>query len=171
MIPRVELAPALPGFPGPWRPSRCGRRGWLSRQQSVAGRAAQAVQAAPGRYGRADGCVIARVRHSEHGAVQTIELLARYLDAIGGGLEITPAFDGTKRVVQDGATAYPNRLTRRPSSRRTVVDLPKPRFGRGGRNIPPGANFRGPRSFSMDTARPGSAQPAPMFPRCCCRRT
>src|SRR2546423_14597874 len=112
MIPRVELAPALPGFPGPWRPSRCGRRGWLSRQQSVAGRAAQAVQAAPGRYGRADGCVIARVRHSEHGAVQTIELRPRYLAAIGGGLEITPAFHGTTRAGQARATRDHNGLAR-----------------------------------------------------------
>lgn len=42
----------------------------------------------------------ARVSHIEHGAVATIDLLARYLDAIGGRLEITAAFDGgTERVV------------------------------------------------------------------------
>lgn len=42
----------------------------------------------------------ARVSHIEHGAVATIELLARYLDAIGGRLEITAAFDdGAERVV------------------------------------------------------------------------
>ncbi|HXT44885.1 MAG TPA: helix-turn-helix transcriptional regulator [Pseudonocardiaceae bacterium] len=48
----------------------------------------------------------ARVSHIEHGAVATIELLARYLDAIGGRLEITAAFDGgTERVVLDWPAA------------------------------------------------------------------
>ncbi|MGH3831859.1 MAG: helix-turn-helix domain-containing protein [Pseudonocardiaceae bacterium] len=48
----------------------------------------------------------ARVSHIEHGAVATIELLARYLDAIGGRLEITAAFDGgSERVVLDWPAA------------------------------------------------------------------
>jgi predicted XRE-type DNA-binding protein len=48
----------------------------------------------------------ARVSHIEHGAVATIELLARYLEAIGGRLEITAAFDdGTERVVLDWPAA------------------------------------------------------------------
>jgi len=48
----------------------------------------------------------ARVSHIEHGAVATIDLLARYLDAIGGRLEITAAFDGgTERVVLDWPAA------------------------------------------------------------------
>lgn len=48
----------------------------------------------------------ARVSHIEHGAVATIELLARYLDAVGGRLEITAAFDGgTERVVLDRPAA------------------------------------------------------------------
>ena len=48
----------------------------------------------------------ARVSHIEHGAVATIELLARYLDAIGGRLEITAAFDGgAERVVLDWPAA------------------------------------------------------------------
>lgn len=48
----------------------------------------------------------ARVSHIEHGAVATIELLARYLDAIGGRLEITAAFDGgTERVILDWPAA------------------------------------------------------------------
>ncbi len=48
----------------------------------------------------------ARVGHIEHGAVATIDLLARYLDAIGGRLEITAAFDGgTERVVLDWPAA------------------------------------------------------------------
>lgn len=46
------------------------------------------------------------VSHIEHGAVATIELLARYLDAIGGRLEITAAFDdGAERVVLDWPAA------------------------------------------------------------------
>ncbi|MGH3612305.1 MAG: helix-turn-helix domain-containing protein [Pseudonocardia sp.] len=48
----------------------------------------------------------ARVSHIEHGAVATIDLLARYLDAIGGTLEITAAFDGgAERVVLDWPAA------------------------------------------------------------------
>ena len=48
----------------------------------------------------------ARVSHIEHGAVATIDLLARYLDAIGGRLEITAAFDGgSERVVLDWPAA------------------------------------------------------------------
>lgn len=48
----------------------------------------------------------ARVSHIEHGAVATIDLLARYLDAIGGRLEITAAFDGgAERVVLDWPAA------------------------------------------------------------------
>jgi len=48
----------------------------------------------------------ARVSHIEHGAVATIELLARYLEAIGGRLEITAAFDGgAERVVLDWPAA------------------------------------------------------------------
>lgn len=48
----------------------------------------------------------ARVSHIEHGAVATIELLARYLDAIGGRLEITAAFDdGAERMVLDWPAA------------------------------------------------------------------
>lgn len=42
----------------------------------------------------------ARVSHIEHGAVATVDLLARYLDAIGGRLELTAAFDaGAERIV------------------------------------------------------------------------
>lgn len=48
----------------------------------------------------------ARVSAVEHGAVSTIDLLARYLDAIGGRLEITAAFGGgTERVVLDWPAA------------------------------------------------------------------
>ncbi|MPZ65011.1 MAG: helix-turn-helix domain-containing protein [Pseudonocardiaceae bacterium] len=48
----------------------------------------------------------ARVSHIEHGAVATIELLARYLDAIGGRLEIAAAFNGgAERVILDWPAA------------------------------------------------------------------
>lgn len=48
----------------------------------------------------------ARISHIEHGAVATVDLLARYLDAIGGRLEITAAFDGgTERIVLDWPAA------------------------------------------------------------------
>lgn len=48
----------------------------------------------------------ARVSHIENGAVSTIDLLARYLDAIGGRLEIAASFDaGGERVVLDWPAA------------------------------------------------------------------
>ncbi len=55
------------------------------------------------------GCATAtqaRVSHIEHGAVATVDLFARYLDAIGGRLEITAAFDGgAERIVLDWPAA------------------------------------------------------------------
>jgi transcriptional regulator with XRE-family HTH domain len=44
----------------------------------------------------------ARVSHIERGSVATMELLARYLEAIGGRLEITAAFDGRHRTRSAG---------------------------------------------------------------------
>ncbi len=47
-----------------------------------------------------------RISHIEHNGPATVDLLARYLDAIGGRLEITAAFDGgAERIVLDWPAA------------------------------------------------------------------
>jgi hypothetical protein len=76
----------------------------LHRERALQHLAKLRKQAGPRQIDVAErrGTAKTRINHIEHGAMTTIDLLARYLDAIDGRPEITAAFDGsTERIALD----------------------------------------------------------------------